>query len=386
MFLKKLELYCFRNYERLCFFPSSRTLIVGDNGQGKTNLLEALAVLTHGRSFRAHFPESLIQEKKKQAFVFAQVLNEKKIHHLKLSLESTGKKQFWINEKKSTSFHISQELPLILFNPESMVLLKNSAEFRRDWLDKWLGLQGYAKTVLEFKKILKQKNQLLKQIQKGTFSGRKAQVLLEGLNELFIQKSSELTTSRQESLKELEVFFNRSAELVFRGALSPGEKPFFGIRYLRQGIEGEEETEVFLKKQVQKVFFREQIAGVSLYGAHREDFKVLFQEKDSRYFCSQGQQRGLLLALKMAQVLWFHYIREKTCLLLLDDVFSEIDKQRVLNLLQFLSEIPSQVILTSVKTPSFLDRKKFQVFYLQEGILRKENFSERRPRTLSNPF
>ena len=139
----------------------------------------------------------------------------------------------------------------------------------------------------------------------------------------------------------------------------------------------EKEKEFFFKRKVKEACHREQIAGVSLYGAHRDDFQVLFQERDSRYFCSQGEQRGLLLALKVSQVLWLNDTQKKTCLLLLDDVFSEIDKHIVLNLLCFLSEIPSQIILTSVKTPSFLDRKKFQVLYLCEGTLRKENLSER---------
>lgn len=154
--------------------------------------------------------------------------------------------------------------------------------------------------------------------------------------------------------------------------------------YLVKGM-GKEEEKVF-RKQVADNFFLEQEAGISLYGAHRDDFKVFFREKDSWYFCSQGQQRGLLLVLKIAQILWLHYIQKTSCLLLLDDVFSEIDKHLVLNLLHFLDEIPSQIILTSVKTPSFLNRKKFQVFNLYEGVLRKENLSERRAQPFDETF
>ena len=382
MLLKKLELCCFRNYTHLSFFPSSRNLIVGSNGHGKTNLLEALVLLAYGRSFRAHLPESLVQEKKKTAHISAYIEREGKNSCLQMSLTDSGKKQFWLDEKKSTGLRLSKEIPLILFSPESLVLLKGSAEHRRWWLDYWLSMQGRGSFVQEFKKALIQKNGLLRQIRKGVISGKKARSLLESLNELFVRRSLSLIEARKKALQDLSVFLSEGGEALFQNKKTPqtGEKPPIEVRYAMKALEhcenGQIETQ--FKEQVEKSFFAEQEAGMSLCGAHRDDFKVLFQGKDSRYFCSQGQQRGLLLVLKMAQVLWFHHVNKNSCLLLLDDVFSEIDKHLVLNLLHFLDEIPSQIILTSVKTPSFLDRKKFQVFSLHEGTLRKEKISERR--------
>ena len=142
--------------------------------------------------------------------------------------------------------------------------------------------------------------------------------------------------------------------------------------------------EVF-KQNSSKRLFQEMEAGLSLYGAHRDDFKVFFQSRDSRYFCSQGQQRALLLSIKIAQILWLFRVRKnRGLLLLLDDVFSEIDKHLIFNLLQFLNEIPSQTILTSTKIPSFLDKRKFQIFYLNEGILRKENTSGRKNKNFNS--
>ena len=386
MFLKKLELYCFRNYTHLCFFPSSYNLIVGDNGHGKTNLLEALVLLAYGRSFRAHLPESLVQENKTFARISAQIMKENKNSLLQLSLDVSGKKHFWINQKKSTKPCVSKELPLIVFNPESLVLLKGSAEHRRWWLDHWLSLQGHSLSVQEFKKALLQKNGALKQIRKGLVSGKKACSLLESLNEVFIEKSLNLMKMRKKTLQELSAFLREGGSFIFRGKKrgSLHENLSIEIAYLTKEneMDDDKDEELAFRKQVADNFFREQEAGVSLYGAHRDDFKVFFRGRDSRYFCSQGQQRGLLLALKMAQILWLHHVQKTPCLLLLDDVFSEIDKHLVLNLLHFLDEIPSQVILTSVKTPSFLNRKKFQVFNLYEGVLRKEKISERRAQPL----
>ena len=380
MLLKKLELHCFRNYTHLSFVPSSQTLIVGNNGHGKTNLLEALFLLAYGRSFRAHLPESLVQDKKDIARISAHIEKGSKKSLLQLSLTKAGKKQFWINEKKSMGFRVSQDFPLVIFSPESLVLLKGSAEHRRYWLDSCLSMQGQGKVVREFKRALAQRNGLLKQIQKGLVLEQRARPLLESLNELFIEKNLNLVKERRNFLLGLKVFLEESGSFVFQGIKGPFFKEILSVeaRYLGKGQDGEEDIEKIFRKKVEESFFLEQKAGVSLYGAHRDDFKIFFQGKDSRYFCSQGQQRGLLLALKMAQILWFHHVQKTSCLLLLDDVFSEIDKHLVLNLLDFLNEIPSQTILTSVKTPSFLNRKKFQVFSLYKGVLRKEILSERR--------
>jgi DNA replication and repair protein RecF len=382
MFLKKLELRCFRNYTHLSFSPSPRSLIVGSNGQGKTNLLEALALLAYGRSFRVHLPESLVQEKKKSAYISAHIEKGDKNNHLQVSLTDSGKKQFWVDEKKSTGLRLSKEIPLILFSPESLVLLKGSAEHRRWWMDYWLNMQGRGAFVQGFKKALVQKNGLLRQIRKRVISGKKAHSLLESVNEVFVRQSLNLIEVRKKALQDLSVFLSKGGEALFQNnkVSRAVEKLSIEVRYVIKSLEycENKQIEAQFKKQVEKKFFAEQEAGVSLCGAHRDDFKVFFQGKDSRYFCSQGQQRGLLLVLKMAQVLWFHNVNKSSCLLLLDDVFSEIDKHLVSNLLHFLDEIPSQIILTSVKTPSFLDRKKFQVFSLHEGALRKEKISERR--------
>jgi len=207
MFLKKLELQCFRNYTHLSFSPSLQNLIVGDNGQGKTNLLESLFLLTHGRSFRAYLPESLVQEDKKAACVSAQVVEGGKSDLLlKLLMSSSGKKQFLVNGKKCSGSGINQSLPLIMLDPESLALLKGGAEHRRWWLDYWLNMRGQGVFVREFKKALVQKNRFLKQVQKGLVSSRQANSLHESLNEIFIEKNSLLVQARKRALQDITSF------------------------------------------------------------------------------------------------------------------------------------------------------------------------------------
>ena len=200
--------------------------------------------------------------------------------------------------------------------------------------------------------------------------------------------------ARRLALEELNLFLTESTDFIFRDFKGENNKTRkskelkIGLSYIMKGEEQETDDfikrEGFFKQNSSKRLFQEMEAGLSLHGAHRDDFKVFFQGRDSRYFCSQGQQRALLLSIKIAQILWlFRVQKNKGLLLLLDDVFSEIDKHLIFNLLQFLNEIPSQTILTSTKTPSFLDKRKFQVFHLNEGVLRKENTSGRKSKTFS---
>ena len=379
MFLEKLEIHCFRNYSHLCFFPASKNLIVGDNGHGKTNLLEALVLLACGKSFRAYTPESLVQEGRDSSSISAWISKEKKSSVLHLSLNREGRKSFLINSKKSTRGRMGEELPLIVFSSESLKILKGPAEQRRDWMDYWLNICGQVAVVEAFKKTLVQKNRVLKQIQKQEIPPKKARILLESVNEVFIEKSLALVRARRQSIKNLTLFLKESGAFLFNKRLQTGDfEMFYFMKGLTEEGEKSEEEAALFRKQVENNSLREQIAGISLYGAHRDDLSLFFQGRDSRYFCSQGQQRGLLLALKIAQNLWLHKVQKQGGLLLLDDVFSEIDKHLVFNLLHFLEEFPSQMILTSTKKTSVLNKKKFQVFRLEEGLLRKDISSERR--------
>lgn len=376
MILKKIEIRNFRNYSYLCFYPSSKNLIVGNNGAGKTNLLEAIAFLIHGRSFRTHENESLIQKGKKTAYVEAEFFKEGKTSFVRFCIDSFGKKQLFFNGKITTRNTIKKEFPLVVFSPESLALLKGSAEGRRWWLDYWLHMREETLCIKEFKKALLQKNKLLKQIQKGFSSKSQSQGLLESLNDIFSEKSRLLREARKRAVQDLSFFFQKSGNFVF--GEREERKDAFNVDYTEKNLFSESERE----EKVNRLLTREIEAGLSLYGAHRDDFKVFFNGWDSRFFCSQGQQRCLVLSLKIAQILWLQHIKKRSCILLLDDVFSEIDKHRVLNLLQFLSEVPSQAILTSTKQPSALNKRPFQVFSLKEGVLRKETISERRPQSL----
>lgn len=368
MFLKKLELSHFRNYSHLCFDVPERLLIVGPNGEGKTNILEALSLLIQGRSFRVSEPHAFVQNLYKKSSVNAEFVFKENHHDLRLTLDLEGKKHLFFNQKPTSHYMLQQKIALILFGPESLLLLKEGAEGRRRWMDQWLKMQGQGACVAAFRKVWEQKNSLLMKIKKGKMRQREGIKWMESLNPLFVQKSLDLSQSRRKALKSLEEFFYQKA-----GALLHKKGRKFLLReeleicYLghSEGLKKEQS----LLNRVEQGLLKEVERGFCLYGAHREDFQICYKKKDSRYYSSQGEQRAFLLALKQAQVQWIHQFQDRPVIWLLDDVFSEIDKHLIQNLLHFIKTICAQVIFTSTFTPDFPDKGFFTVFFLKKGTL-----------------
>ena len=376
MFLKKLHLYHFRNYRECFFSVPQRSLIVGNNGEGKTNILEALCLLFQGQSFRANEgSESFVQRGWKGGHIEGEVERGKTSHRVGLHLSLCAGNQFFWDKKPTTASRVSRQMALILFSPESLNLLKGGAKGRRDWMDQWLKMTGLGKKVRDFHRLFVQKNRLLKQLKAGKVQKSQGMTLLKSLNVLFVQNWLALSRARKQALQDLEgLFYDRAFKLLKRQHQVPGLKDL-KIQYLRQtaGLPGggEESLKTLLREKEADEVER----GVCLYGAHREDFEILFRNGTARYYCSQGEQRALLLALKQAQIQWLCTFQNRPSLLLLDDVFSEIDKHLVFNLLNFTWELPSQTIWTSTHIPDFLDRGLFTVFTLKNGVLLKEKNS-----------
>ena len=389
MFLKKLDLFNFRSYRSIVFEPKEKTLILGENGRGKTNLLEAIYLMINGDSFRVNNKDSIIYEKEKESIICS--LWESKNHYftkkqdskniISLHIKREGKKNIYFNRKQSFFSSLIQQFPLVLFSPESLSLLKNSADGRRKWLDSWLVTQGQELSVRKFKKVLRQKQILLSNIKRGKINEESIKKsLLDSTNEYFIKESINLVNERKKSLKNLLYFVKQGAKKLF-GKLLKYDKSL-DLGYVIKGAEELKEEEIEPKvfcSILKKNYKREIESGVCLYGAHRDDFQVLFRGKDARYYCSQGQLRGLLLALMMGQIDWFREMRNQSPLLLLDDVFSEIDSILCYNLLGYLKETSSQVILTSTQVPKGLSKQKeIDVVHIKQATIRKESVYENR--------
>ena len=389
MFLKRLELFNFRNYKSAVFEPEEKTLILGANGQGKTNLLEAICLVVTGGSFRVNNKDSIIYENERESVIRSlwetgesSSVEQNRQNFISLNVQRSGEKNLYLDKKRTRFSYITQYFPLVLFSPESLNLLKNSADERRRWLDSWLLTQGLSSAVSEFKKSFRQKRSLLHHIKTGRLKTDQARVLLDSANESFIKQSVNLVRNRRQCLRRLLDFMKESAgHLLYRsGRKESSYEDFLNLKYVAKGVEGEEDIgEETFSSLIEENVEKEMESGVCLYGAHRDDFQILLHGKDARYYCSQGQLRILLLALITGQLGWFREVKDKTPLLLLDDVFSEIDNFFCYNLLYYLESFSSQMLITSTQVPEYFSRKnKVNVVNIKQATIKRESIYEGR--------
>ena len=369
-----LRLRNFRNYPELRLeFPSGVVVFHGENGQGKTNLVEAFHYLLRGESFRPHTMESLLLHEDGKvapaAQLEARVTQKTMTYELKVNLAG-GVKTASINGTKATASSLTRHFPLVLFSPESLGAIKEGPEARRHLLDDVLLTHSptAVKILKDFRHALKTRNRILKDVKAGRTPERQARPLLESLDPSYLPLATELTVARLNALQALGTDFNTAAGFVLdRGDVD------ISVEYLISGVNAcswsRSDILSAMHKRALELREKELAAGASLVGPQRHDIRILFAGKDSRFFCSQGQQRALILSFKMAQILYHHRSYQVYPFLFLDDVLSELDPTRRTNLVRFLRDIPAQIFLTTTDLSFSMDfgDRGLAVFRIENG-------------------
>lgn len=374
MKFNSLRLRNFRNYRDLKLdFPPGVVVFYGENGQGKTNLIEAFHYLLRGESFRPHTLDSLLSqsgEARAPAAVLEAKLSQKTHHHdLKVTI-SGGLKTTTLNGSKATSAQLARHFPLVLFSPESLGAIKDGPEARRQLLDDVLLTHSASamKILKDFRHALKTRNRVLKDFKSGHTPERQARQLLESLDPSYLPLAAELAVARLAALTALQDDFHKAASFVL-----DRENVDISVEYLvsQQNAYSWSRSDLLsaMHKRAMELRERELAAGASLVGPQRHDIRILFTGKDSRFFCSQGQQRALILSFKMAQILYHHRSNQVYPFLLLDDVLSELDPARRTNLVKFLRDIPAQIFLTTTDLSFSMDfgDRGLSVFKIENG-------------------
>jgi DNA replication and repair protein RecF len=352
MYLSRLQLFEFRNFARLQIDLSPRlNFFLGENGQGKTNFLEAVYLLSRGSTFRAADSLSLIRQGAPQHR--ARILGHFKKGHLDYSVEfllEGSRRSASINGKRVNSASLLRHFPTILFSPESLAAIKEGPEQRRDLVDELLIniFPRQAQLLREFSRCLRSRNRILKALAAGEPNRLALEGTLESLNKIFFLLSTHLAAARIKALKEIEPDFKHAMTFI---ALDPDSNGEIAVDYLISDHSAMHwtDSEVFdaLCKRHQELASREMAYGASLVGPQKHDIKFLFAGNDSRFYCSQGQQRALILALKIAQIVYHHRVHQTYPVLLLDDVLSELDMKKRANLMRFLEGISAQILITA---------------------------------------
>ena len=343
MILTKAEGRGFRNYASfsLSVPPAPIHFLTGGNGQGKTSFLEAVFAALRGRSFKPATGCLFIKEGESQAFVrlFFRETESGSVSSVESAFSSQEgrlvKETGFCGKKVSRSF-LEKRFPLLCWTSDHLQTVKGGSSEKRKLLDEMLRFEGASYETAQFQKCLKEKSALLLNLKKGLCSLKEAESTLRALNPLFLKASFDLTEKRLSLLKKVFAkapqFFSAFYERSFQYKISG--RAFTALDEAARSLM----TEDLFEKAGEELQ-----AGRVLSGAGRHDILFLFEGKDARTFCSQGQQRVFILSLLMAQALSF----EKPPLILLDDVLSELDAAASGKLLSFLQTTGSQSFITS---------------------------------------
>jgi DNA replication and repair protein RecF len=347
MFFEKVRIHNFRNFvESDAFFSPRLNVFLGENGQGKTNLLEALYLSLQGETFRYADNVNLIRSNIDFSLIQANVRENDLTYELKTQIMKSRKHQF-LNGKRTTGSELKKEFSVVVFSPESLASIKEGADFRRTLIDELLISfdKRNSDLIAEFRKALKSRNRILKNFVENQEDKANTMRLIESIDPSFLRLGSQLTMARITALKGLLKEFNSAMQYISNNQTE------IGVQYVLSGQNALDFTtqDVFdaLQKRTEELRDAELSGGVSLVGPHKHDIVFLYGQKDSRFYCSQGQQRAIILSFKMAQIVYHRKAHDVYPILMLDDVLSELDQQKRESLITFLHEINTQIFVTT---------------------------------------
>lgn len=370
MRIKKIYLKNYRNYDCLDLdFNDGLNIIIGDNAQGKTNLLEAIYVLAVTKSFLSINDKGLIKFDSRYSLIKGQLENKQGIDDLEILLNDNGK-VVKVNNKeiKKLSDYISK-MNVVVFSADNIRVFKDSPNSRRKYMNIQISQinNNYLRILNDYNNLLKQRNEFLKIVD---LSKKSNLSYLDVLNEKYALLSLEICNHRKKYIDNI----NSYLESAFLGITNNhGLK----IRYV-SNVEFLENDLSKLISKLQNTLNRDMQYKMTMIGPNRDDFIFELNGKNLALFGSQGQMRSAVLALKIAEVNYFTDAVGEKPLLLLDDLFSELDIVKKNNLLNKLDG-SVQTIITTTDMENISDdiRKKANVYKIKNGeIISREIISE----------
>jgi DNA replication and repair protein RecF len=393
MFLTSVHLRQFRNYaEQTVDFSAPKTILVGENAQGKSNLLEAVELLSVLKSHRTSRDRDLVQDGHTSAQIAASVDRGAGPHRIKLTLRSNGRRTTVLNgETLRRQMDLLGTLNAVQFSSLDLELVRGGPAYRRDWLDGLLiQLEPfYAHLLHQYGRVLRQRNALLRQgltrqglSRQGSRQGTSSNPIPPAISPdtdpgtalavwdaQLAALGTRLIRRRARALELLTPLAQNWHELI------SGQREELRILY-RPSVAREEPGLWNQPEALQQEFFAklgeraiaEQVNGTSLVGPHRDEIDFLINDTPARQYGSQGQQRTLVLALKLAELTLIHDVIGEPPLLLLDDVLAELDLNRQNQLLDVI-QTRFQTLITTTHLSAFQSDwlKSSQILSVEAG-------------------
>lgn len=363
MKIKSLKLVSFRNYDyQIVDFPMQITLVSGTNGQGKTNLVESVVVAATTKSPRTSNMSELVKDGSAETLV--EILLDRKFGQMNLSftINAKGEKKFFINSNPvSKMSDVFGNLVVVYFSPDDLKIVSASPDKRRDFMDTDISeLSGsYYNLIQRYNKVLLQRNKLLK-------TERDRALLLAQIgvwDEQLAQIASLIIKTRKSFIEKLKVPAKEALKYI-SSSKDDLEIEYVGVK----GTSAEEIKEEHLKS-LKFNLERDIELGYTSVGPHRDDIYFGLNGKDARNFASQGQQRSIVLALKFAELEIFEKELGEEPILVLDDVFSELDTTRQRRLYEKMSKYQTIITGTQFK---FKPVSNYETIRVKEGVVKRK--------------
>ncbi len=341
MKLKKIRASNFRNIEKCEIeFSEGINLLYGNNAQGKTNIIEAIYIFSRGKSFRRGDDSDLIKFGEEGFNLYIDYESNLGKESLEYSLYGKERQRKKNGYKLKKAGEMIGSFRSVLFYPDDLLLVKEGPDKRREFINVAISQysNSYLKTYSLYKKTLENRNCLLKFINKGMFVERAE---IDSWSEQLSEYASFIYKERIKFIKELEFYTKR-----FMSEISGGNEDIeiYLVSDIEENLDDNEIKERY-KEKFENELDREIAAGITLFGPHRDDIKIIINGVEARLFASQGQQRSIVLSLKLAEGEVIRRFCGEYPVFLFDDVLSELDSSRRKYILSENKD--KQIIITS---------------------------------------
>ncbi|WP_010169386.1 DNA replication/repair protein RecF [Bacillus coahuilensis] len=370
MFIQELSVENYRNYETESLeFENRVNVFLGQNAQGKTNIMESIYVLAMAKSHRTSNDKDLIRWDSEYARIKGRIQKRNGSIPLELTISKKGKKAKLNHLEQSKLSQYIGNMNVVMFAPEDLNLVKGSPQVRRRFIDMEIGQVSpvYLHDINQYNKILQQRNSYLKQAQQRK---KVDETMLDVLTDQFIQVAVKIVQKRFQFVHLLEEWAKPIHSGISRNLeeLTISYKPSV---HVSEDQDWSKMIEVF-EERTKEVREREKERGVTLFGPHRDDLEFRVNGRDVQTFGSQGQQRTTALSVKLAEIELIHSEIGEYPILLLDDVLSELDDYRQSHLLNTIQgKVQTFVTTTSTEGIDHQTLKEAATFRVDSGSIIK---------------
>lgn len=361
MIIKELYLKNFRNYEyQKIVFDEKVNIIYGDNAQGKTNILESVYVCGTSKSQRTRNYKELILFQSENAHINSLIEKNNRNYVIDVHIKKTGNKGIAVNKFPiSRASELFDIVDVVFFSPDDLDIIKKGPSDRRKWLDYNLISSNkiYYNALLNYNKVLKNRNLLLQEIRHKKSDEEMLGVWdaqLIDYGKIIMGLRSKFTDRMNEIIKPIHYDIS-------------GKKDELELKYIKNVQESDFERKLSDSRS------RDIKTGYTSIGPHRDDLLFEINYRDARMFASQGQQKSIIVSVKLSEIDFIYETKKDMPILLLDDVLSELDSKRQTYLLNNIKNI--QTIITCTGIDEFVKMRYHinKLFYVENGTIKEMN-------------